>query len=342
MSPESFTPSGRANYHPNFLSASHGNIKLSNYNNYNIPMHPKKQVYFPRHFRYIIYMCIFCCQNLKHYREFEIISNICYDRFIRGDELDMNFGNLFEIFKKRCKTIQGFIRTKYGRNLFLIACAVFVLLFFAPLFQGAVGAALIGCVASELVVMIWRRHDKEHAIVPAVFFCIPMVLDMLIYHTLSIAVCMLVGIVATLAVAIHPAFDFVVKIKDPIYAYLSAGGVCAAVVAIASLLILLVSIAWWLFCLLLFLAVIAVFFTVVLSTAAYTATDAKRQARKKHNRRENEDTPMYDYDFDTFAQDIGLKNELDPESERKAYTTDVEIKSVEPAKHEKLYYDVNE
>lgn len=254
----------------------------------------------------------------------------------------MDFLNLFTIFKERCTSVQGFVRTKYGRNLFLVACGVFVLLFFAPLFQGAVGAALIGCVAAPLTVMVWRRNDRQHAVVPAVFLCIPMILDMLIYHTLSIAVCMLVAIVATLAVAMHPSFEFVIKIHDPMYAYLSAGGVCAAVVAITSLLILLVSIAWWLFCLLLFFAVIAVFFTVVLSTAAYTATDAKRQARKKQKREENADTPLYDYDLDTFAQDIGLINETDPDLKKRAQSAPVTPRVTRRPKSEQLYYDVDE
>lgn len=254
----------------------------------------------------------------------------------------MGFFNLFTIFKERCKSVQGFVRTKYGRNLFLVAASVFVLLFFAPLFQGAVGAALVSCVAAPLTTMVWRRHDRQHAVVPAVFFCIPMVLDMIIYHTLSIAVCMLVAIVATLAVAMHPSLEFVIKIQDPMYAYLAAGGVCAAVVAITSLLILLVSIAWWLFCLLLFFAVIAVFFTVVLSTAAYTATDAKRQERKKQKREQDADAPLYDYDLDTFAQDIGLTNEIDPDFKKSAEPTVHTQRTARRPKSTKLYYDVDE
>ncbi|MBQ4128142.1 MAG: hypothetical protein IJD68_00030 [Ruminococcus sp.] len=248
----------------------------------------------------------------------------------------MDLNSLFISFKAKCKTIKKFIRTKKGRNLFLIACAMFVLMFFAPLFQGAVGTALIGCVGIPLVTMIWRRHDFRHAVVPAFFFLIPMVLDMLIYRTLSISVSLLVGIVSTLAVSMHPVFDFLRTQKDDLYAYLGAGGICVCIVVLASLLILLVEIAWWLFCLFLFFAVIAVFFTVVLSSAAYTATDDKRQQRKKQHKKENLD---YDsYDFDTFAQDIGLKNELDPHAQ-KAARFDAPHKRGD--KKDPLFYDVD-
>lgn len=253
----------------------------------------------------------------------------------------MDFNNLFLIFKDRCKTIDKFINTKFGRTLFFVACGVFLLLFFAPLFQGTVGAALVSCVMAPLTVMIWRRHDKRHAVVPAIFLCIPMILDMLIYHTLSIAVCMLVAVVCTLAIAIHPAFEFVINIKDSMYAYLACGGVCAAVVVIATMLILLVSIAWWLFCLFLFLAVIAVFFTVVLSSAAYTATDDKRQARKKQAKQEDRYDIRDDYDLDIFARDIGLTYEKDESEHKERITEEPVIREQTRKKKEPLYYDVD-
>lgn len=253
----------------------------------------------------------------------------------------MNFNNLLLIFKDRCKTIDKFINTKFGRTLFFVACGVFLLLFFAPLFQGTVGAALISCVASPLVIMIWRRHDKAHAVVPAIILCIPMILDMLIYHTLAIAVCMLVAIVCTLAVAMHPAFEFVINIKDNMYAYLACGGVCAAVVVIATLLILLVSIAWWLFCLFLFLAIIAIFFTVVLSTAAYTATDDKRQARKKQAKQEDRYDMRNDYDLDIFARDIGLTSETDEYEHKEHIIKEDVIEEPSRKRKEPLYYDVD-
>lgn len=255
----------------------------------------------------------------------------------------MDFNKLFEVFKNRCKTVNTFIRTKIGRNIFLVAVAVFLLMFIAPLFQGAVGAALIGCVASPLTIMVWRRYDKRHAVVPAVFLSAVMVADMLMYHTLSIAVCLLVAVVCTLAVAIHPAFEPIMKIEDTMYYYLACGGVCVAVVVLASLLILLVSIAWWLFCLFLFVALVALFFTVVLSTAAYTATDDKRQQRKKQRKERYDDTQ---YDFDTFAQDIGFKSEYQSLSNRNSsknnsFERDEVTVAPKKRKNEPLYYDVD-
>ena len=246
----------------------------------------------------------------------------------------MDFNSLFDAFKSRCSTIHKFTRTKKGRRLLLIACVVFALLLLCPLFQGAVGAALIGCVAAPMTVMAWRRHDFHHAVVPAVFFSAPMVLSMIIYHNIAVAACLLVALVCTLAVSIHPAFDFLRTMKDNMYAYLSMGAVCVGIVVLASLLILLVSVAWWIFCLLLFFAIIAMFFIVVLSSAAYTATDDKRQARKKQLKKDHKD---YDsYDLDAFAQDIGLKNETDPDayvkpSSNKKRRTDDEL----------LFYDID-
>lgn len=251
----------------------------------------------------------------------------------------MDLNNLFTVFVSRCSTIKKSIRTKMGRNLFIISIVLFVLLFFAPLFQGAVGAALLGCVGAPMVSMIWRRFDSRHAVVPAVFFCIPMIADMLIYRSISVAACLLVAVVGTIATAIHPLFEFVNKIEDNLYAYLSAGGVCVAIVVLASLLILLVSIAWWIFCLILFFAIIALFFTVVLSSAAYTATDDKRQARKKQLRKENLDDGSYD--FDVFAKDIGLRNELDPNAHTHTYE-DTHPNNTPRSKKEPLFYDIDD
>ncbi|MBQ8539510.1 MAG: hypothetical protein IJ433_07645 [Ruminococcus sp.] len=255
----------------------------------------------------------------------------------------MDFNKLFESFKNKCKTVRKFINTKTGRNMFLIALVVFILLFFAPLFHGSVGAALISCVAAPLTVLIWRRYDKRHAVVPAVFFCIPMILDMLIYHTLSTAACLLVAIVCVLLCAIHPSFAFTHTIKDNMYAYLACGAVCVGIVVLASLLILLVSVAWWLFCLFLFIAVVAVFFTVVLSTAAYTATDDRRQAKKKQRKAEHKDEVAYD--FDTFAEEVGLKNEREVHSSRNPdrYHSKVEVEADKNGrnKQDPLFYDVD-
>ncbi len=246
----------------------------------------------------------------------------------------MDFNSLFYAFKSRCSTINKFTKTKIGKRLTLIVGIVFVLLLLCPLFQGAVGAALIGCVATPMTVMAWRRHDFHHAVVPAVFLCVPMVLSMIIYHNISIAACLLVALVCTLAVSIHPVFDFLRTMKDNMYAYLSMGAICVAIVVLSSMLILLVSVAWWIFCLLLFFAIIAMFFIVVLSSAAYTATDDKRQARKKQHKEYNLE---YDsYDLDTFAQDIGLKNETDPDAVMKSTPKRRRIDSDEP-----LFYDID-
>ena len=253
----------------------------------------------------------------------------------------MDFNKLFEAFKEKCRTVRKFINTKTGRNMFLVALAVFILLFFAPLFHGSVGAALISCVAAPMTVLIWRRYDMRHAVVPAVFFCIPMILDMLIYHTLSTAACLLVAAVCTFLCAIHPSFKFTHTIKDNMYAYLACGAVCVGIVVLASLLILLVSVAWWLFCLFLFVAVVAIFFTVVLSTAAYTATDAKRQAKKKHGRTTDND---YDqsYDFDTFAQEVPQKNEHhNRRDDRYRRVSEIESDSDGRKKNEPLFYDAD-
>ncbi len=247
----------------------------------------------------------------------------------------MDFNKLFEIFKGKCKTAGKFTNTKKGKKLFIASCIVFLLLFLAPLFHGAVGAALLGCVAAPLIVMIWRRYDSEHAIVPAVFFCLPMIIDMIVYHNLSTAACLLVACVSTIAVALHPIFDFIKSIEDNMYAYLSCGAVCVGIVVLSSLLILLVSIVWWLFCLFLFIALVAVFFSVVLSTAAYTATDAKRQQRKKE--RKQYDVDARDYDFDSFAEDIGLKDEL--EYQKKSFSSPT--RPSRKRRDEPLFYDVD-
>ncbi len=249
----------------------------------------------------------------------------------------MKSNNLFELFKSRLDTVNTFTRTKTGKKLMWTSVAIFVLMFFAPLFHSTVGATLLGCVGAPMTVLVWRRHDKKHAIVPAVFFCIPMILDMILYLSLTVASCMLVAVVCTLMTAIYPAFSYIRKIEDDMYAYLYAGAVCAVIVVLSSLLTLLVSIAWWLFCLVLFLAFIAIFFSVVLSTAAYTATDAKRQARKKELRQY--DLEESTYDFDVFAKDIGLKRDHSGHSQK---TSNSQTPSKRRQNHEKLFYDVDE
>lgn len=246
----------------------------------------------------------------------------------------MNFNVLFEDFKTKCKTVRGFTHTTVGKRLFVAMCVLIFVLFFAPLFHGAVGAAIAGCVAAPFVVLLWRKYDKPHAVVPAVLFCIPMILDMLFYGSLQIASTMLVAMIGTLCVALHPNLRFFDRIKDTMYMLLAIGGICVAIVIVASLITLLVSIAWWLFCLVAFLGIVAIFVAVVLSTAAYTASDGRRQAKrhraaKMRDRRSgtgdmynvndyrdipddtDDDTDTDEYaDTDDYAEDVGYDMEL--------------------------------
>ena len=202
----------------------------------------------------------------------------------------MNLNKLYEDFKQKCREVIPFAKTPVGKILCPITVIVFVLLFFAPLFHGGVGAALIGCVVSPYLVLMWRKFNKEYAIVPAVFFSLVMLLDMLIYLSLVVVSWFLVAIVFLLYISTAKEISFFDNIKDEMYSYICAGIICLAIVIIACIISFLVSVAWWILCLLAFLAVVAVFFTVVLGASAYTATDDKRQARKKReelNRKNN-------------------------------------------------------
>ena len=210
----------------------------------------------------------------------------------------MDFNTLFESFKQKCKTIKPFIKTKIGKRLTLSFIAVFILMFFSPMFHGIVGTALIGCVAAPYLILIWRKFDREHAVVPAVFLCIPMLLDMLIYHNIGVVTCLFVAIVCVLIAALNPIFAFFDRLTDILYIYLIAGVICVGIVFAAFLFVFLVSIAWWIICLVAFLAVIVVFFTVVFSTAAYTATDDKRQNKKTKTQNR-----MNTYNFDDKQRD---------------------------------------
>ena len=137
------------------------------------------------------------------------------------------------------------------------------------------------------MILVWRRYDREHVIVPTVLLCVPMLLDMPIYHNLSVIVGLFVAMVAMYIAALSPMIGFYDKIADLMYALLTAGAICVVVVVAACLLLLLVQISWWLLCIIAFLAVAAIFLGVVFSTAAYTASDGRRQAAKK--RQEQQD-----------------------------------------------------
>ncbi len=197
---------------------------------------------------------------------------------------------LWEIYKQKAQDIRPFLRTKLGSRLAIIAIIDFVMLFFAPLIHGFVGVAIFGCVGSVYLVLMWRKHDREHVIVPAVILCVPMLLDMLFYighpQIRNIIVGYLVTIIMMFLAALSPMFGFFDKLEDRMTTLLAAGALCVAVVVVACVIMLLVSYAWWILCIIAFFAVVAVFMGVVFSTAAYTASDGRRQARRKREREE--------------------------------------------------------
>lgn len=196
--------------------------------------------------------------------------------------MNLNFNAVWNNFKKKLKGVRPFMKTKVGSRLTLIFIALFILLFFAPLFHEFVGAAIIGCVGVVFFILMWRKKDPEHAIVPAVFFLVPMLLDMIIYLKLPVVACYVVVIVVELLCATSKMFSFFDKIEDSLYTYLCAGAVCAVTVVLSVIFNVLVSVAWWILAIVAFLLLIALFFAVVLSTAAYTASDGRRQARKRY------------------------------------------------------------
>ena len=197
---------------------------------------------------------------------------------------------LWETYKQKAQDIRPFLRTKLGSRLAIIAIIDFVMLFFAPLIHGFVGVAIFGCVGSVYLVLMWRKHDREHVIVPAVILCVPMLLDMLFYighpQIRNIIVGYLVTIIMMFLAALSPMFSFFDKLEDRMTTLLAAGALCVAVVVVACVIMLLVSYAWWILCIIAFFAVVAVFMGVVFSTAAYTASDGRRQARRKREREE--------------------------------------------------------
>ena len=183
--------------------------------------------------------------------------------------------------------MRPFLRTKTGSRLAIFGIIDFILLFLAPLLHGFVGTAIFGCVASVFLMLFWRKYDREHVIVPTVLLCIPMLLDMIIYRDLSVVVGMLIAIAAILVAALIRTIPFFDRTTDMINSLLVAGVICVAVVVLACLTLLLVQIAWWILCIIAFFIVVAVFMGVVFSTAAYTASDGKRQARRSRERGED-------------------------------------------------------
>lgn len=232
----------------------------------------------------------------------------------------MSFRVVFDHFKELLRSSRPFLRTKIGSRLALLGILDFILLFFAPALHGFVGCALFGCVASVYLVLIWRRYDRSSAVVPAVFLSVPMVLDMLIYGianagdgsaVIGILTALLIAIAGMFLAAKTPLCGFIDKTADMMYVYVGAVVVCAVVVVAAWIVNLLVLLSWWILCLIAFLVVAGIFTGVVFSTAAYTASDGRRQARRRRvqeaqQRRYSEyrprrrDTKIYNLDDDDF------------------------------------------
>ena len=232
----------------------------------------------------------------------------------------MSFRVIFDSFKEKLKGSRPFLRTKVGSRLALLGILDFILLFFAPMLHGFVGAVLMGCVASVYLVLIWRRYDRESAIVPAVLLCIPMLLDMLIYAiafvgdsgaVIGVITAFLVAIGAMFIAAKTPLVGFIDRMTDMMYVYIGAGVFCAVVVGAAWLLDIIVLLSWWILCIVAFVVVAGIFMGVVFSTAAYPASDGRRQAKRRREREEQErryteyrprkrDTKVYNLDEDDF------------------------------------------
>jgi len=202
----------------------------------------------------------------------------------------MNFRVLFDHFKDTFRQSRPFLRTKIGSRLGLLTILDFILLFFAPAIHGFVGSALFGCVASVFLVLIWRHFDRDSAVIPAVFLSIPMLLDMLVYSianagdssaVIGVLTALLIAIAAMFLAAKTPLFGFINRITDTMYVYIGAGIACAVVVVAAWILNLVVLLSWWILCIIAFLVVAGIFMGVVFSTAAYTASDGRRQARRR-------------------------------------------------------------
>lgn len=218
-------------------------------------------------------------------------------------------------FKAKAKDMRPFLSTKIGSKLGIFGILDFIVLFFAPLLHGFVGSAIFGCVTSVFLILLWRKNDREHVIVPAVLLCIPMLLDMIIYHELSVVVGLLIALVALIVIALIPTIPFFDRTSDLINTLLTAGVICVIVVVVACITLVLVQIAWWILCIIAFFIVVAVFMGVVFSTAAYTASDGRRQARRNRENSDNRDerysnyrpkrrdTKIYNLDEDDFMDE---------------------------------------
>lgn len=201
----------------------------------------------------------------------------------------LNLDKFYDNFRQKCREIKPFSKDNYGKGLFICFVITMILIFFAPLFQSEnVGTALISCVIVPYIVLLWRQYDKRHVIVPAVFFSLAMIVATLIYVIADfkakggVAAYYLVAVILTMLCAAGRVINFYDRIKDPLKMYLCAGAICAVIVIIACFISFVVSRTWWIICLVAFIAIIVFFFVVVIASTAYTATDGKRQARKKY------------------------------------------------------------
>ena len=212
----------------------------------------------------------------------------------------MSFKKVWDGFKAKLRASRPFLRTKTGSRLGIFCILDFLILFFAPLLHGFVGAAIFGCVASVFLVLMWRRYDRLNAVVPAVILSVPMILDMMIYgiayssdsgSATAVISALLVGIAAMFIAAKSRLVSFIDNNEsDIMYVFIGAGAVCVAAVALAWIVEIIVLLSWWILCIIAFLIVTGIFMGVVFSTAAYTASDGRRQAR----RRIEKDRTQYD------------------------------------------------
>ena len=152
-----------------------------------------------------------------------------------------------------------------------------------------------------------------------------MLLDMAIYHEISVVVGCLIAIVAMLLAALsRKLLGFYDKLSDMMTSYLVAGAICVVVVIVACVTLVLVKLAWWILCIIAFFVVVAVFMGVVFSTAAYTASDGRRQARRDRQRERDSqdqeqryrdyrprerDTTIYNVDEDDFTDENASANQ---------------------------------
>jgi high-affinity K+ transport system ATPase subunit B len=112
-----------------------------------------------------------------------------------------------------------------------------------------------------------------------------------------------------LAALSRKLLGFYDKLSDMMTSYLVAGAICVVVVIVACVTLVLVKLAWWILCIIAFFVVVAVFMGVVFSTAAYTASDGRRQARRDRQReRDSQDQEQRYRDYRPGKRDTTIYN----------------------------------